>query len=273
MTGTVVEPTSPLPMDAAIFDLDGVITDTATTHAAAWQALFDDYFATRASRGLGSPVPFASEIDYPAHLAGVARYEGVRNLLRSRGIALPQGSPEDGPERETVFGLGNRKNRLFTSLLTGDTVHVFPSTVALAQELANLGVHIGVASASQNCRRVLDLVGLSQLFPVVVDGNLARELHLRSKPEPDLFLKCVKLVGADPARSLVAEDAVAGVQAGRAGGFGLVVGVDRAGIRDALAANGAHLVVGDLSELTVDDLRRYFTALPRGARAPVSPRS
>lgn len=236
--------------DAVIFDLDGVVTDTAKVHAAAWKALFDDYLQTRTLQFNEPFRPFDIEEDYASYLDGKPRYDGVECFLRSRGIVLAHGDPANGPERETVCGLGNRKDRIFSKVLRENGVDVFDSTVRLARELEALRIWRAVASSSKNCRSVLQIAGLGNLFDTMVDGLLSADLSLKGKPNPDIFLKCGELLGAAPERTVVVEDAISGVQAGRDGGFGLVIGIDRAGLGAQLQKNGADVVVTDL--LNVD---------------------
>ena len=234
--------------DAVIFDMDGVITDTARLHAELWKALFDAYLR-RWSRETGRPfVPF-DDSDYLAYVDGRHRDDGVAAFLASRGIELPRGTPDDGPERDTVWGLANRKNAGFERALARDGVRAFPSSVALVRWLQRAGFGTAVISASRNCARVLEAAGLGGLFPVRVDGIETARLNLPGKPDPAVFLEAARRLGAAPARSVVVEDAVAGVAAGRAGGFGLVIGVDRRGGGAALLDSGADVVVGDLGQV------------------------
>lgn len=251
---------------AAVFDLDGVVTFTARIHSAAWAALFDDYLRTRAARA-GEPFRAFTETDYRAHVDGRPRYEGVRAFLASRGITLPQGDPTDPPERETVCGLGNRKNALFRARLAQGGVPLDPAAVDLVRALRAHGVKVGLASSSRNARLVLTRAGLDDLFEAVVDGVRGEQLGLKGKPSPDFFLECLSALGAgDPGTALVVEDAEPGVEAGRRGGFGLVLGVDRGGRGIALREHGADWIVRDLRRVTVERLGQY-----RGALAHVRP--
>jgi beta-phosphoglucomutase family hydrolase len=235
--------------DAVLFDLDGVLTPTAAIHSAAWKQMFDE-FLDKWSRKTGvAQDPFDVERDYLEYVDGKARVDGVRSFLDSRGIELPEGEADAPPRSETVAGLGNRKNVLVTELLETEGVDAFPGSVALVEELRRAGVDTGVVSSSKNCEAVLEAAGIADLFSVRVDGLVAAELGLPGKPEPDTFLAAASRIGATPADIVVVEDAIAGVQAGRAGGFGLVVGVDRVGQRQALLENGADVVVDDLAEL------------------------
>lgn len=245
---------TPPEFDAAIFDMDGVITQTATLHAEAWKQAFDAYFAQRKVEHVDSPAPFDIGADYRRYVDGKPRHEGVRSFLAARGIALPDGDPTDGPESTTVHGLGARKDALFVDRMRRDGVEVFASTIELIRALRNRGQKTAVVTSSRNGREVLRGAGIEDLFDARLDGVDAEVLGLQGKPHPDPFLKCAGLLGVSPGRTLVIEDAVSGVEAGRRGGFGLVVGVDRGGNRDALAAHGADLVVADLGEVTVADL-------------------
>jgi trehalose 6-phosphate phosphatase len=241
---------------AVIFDTDGVVTRTATVHAAAWKALFDRYLACRADE-TGQPfVPFEDE-DYSRYVDGRARSDGVKAFLESRGIVLPQGDPGDPPDRETVCGLGNRKNEHFLAALRDQGIEPFESTLDLVRSLRRLGIATAVVSASENCVAVLEAVGALELFDVRVDGIDAAALGLAGKPDPALFLEAARRLAVQPVRAAVVEDALAGVEAARRGGFGLVVGVDRTGHAEALAARGADVVVPDLAGFTVDARDRW----------------
>jgi len=253
---------------AAIFDLDGVVTRTARVHAASWKRLFDEYLRRRAE-ATGEPFrPFDVERDYQRYVDGKPRYDGVESFLQSRGIALPRGEPADPPDRETVCGLGNRKNRYFREALQRDGVETFDSSVALVRRLRSRRVRAALVSSSRNARAVLEAAGLADLFDVCIDGNDIARLGLRGKPAPDMFLRAAELLGVEPGRAIVLEDAISGVQAGRAGGFGLVVGVDRGHqAAAALKANGADIVVSDLADLHVrirpDAVFRAVPVVPR----------
>ena len=245
--GPVIDPAR---LRAVVFDLDGVITDTASVHAAAWKALFDDYLAGRPDAPGEDHRPLTGD-DYRRHLDGKPRYDGVADLLASRGIELPWGSPDDPAGHETVCGLGNRKNRAFLAELDAHGVAPFPTSVALVRALQAAEVGTAIISASRNCREVLEAAGLGELFPVRVDGVVADDLGLPGKPDPAVFLEAVRRLGVAPAQAAVVEDAVAGVAAGSAGGFALVIGVDRTGHADDLLAAGADVAVGDLGEVRV----------------------
>jgi trehalose-phosphatase len=244
--------TENLSLAAAIFDLDGVVTRSASVHEASWKRLFDDYLRMRAERTGEAFSAFTRE-DYRRHVDGLPRYDGVAAFLASRGIDLPRGDPSDPPGRETVCGLGNRKNELFLEVLRAEGVEVFEGTVALIRRLRQRGIATALVSSSRNAREVLEAAGLTALFDVIVDGNDAARLGLTGKPDPDTFRAAANALGVAPGRAMMVEDALSGVAAGRAGGFGLVVGVDRAGQRDELRAAGADLVVADLGELSLTE--------------------
>ncbi|NIR46768.1 MAG: beta-phosphoglucomutase family hydrolase [Gemmatimonadetes bacterium] len=233
--------------DAVIFDLDGVVTRTATLHARAWKQVFDDFLQRRAA-GSGYQ-PFDIETDYPRYVDGKPRYDGVRSFLASRGIQLPEGKPDDPPDRLTVQGLGNRKNELYNEILAEGGVEVFEDTVECIRDWRAMGLKTAIVSSSKNCEPVLRSAGLTDLFDVRVDGREADRLGLEGKPAPDIFLEAARRLEVDPARAVIFEDAVSGVQAGQAGDFGWVVGVDRVGARQALLASGADRVVNDMREL------------------------
>ena len=237
--------------DAVVFDLDGVVTRTSLVHAAAWKALFDSYLKTRAAHEGRDFVPFDDRTDYRLYVDGKPRYDGVRDFLRSRGVELPWGDPSDPPERETVCGLGNRKNVFFNAEVRERGVQVYDSTVALLGDLRAAGLKTGLISSSKNTAMILEVTGLGHLFDVRIDGVVAQELGLDGKPDPAVFLEAVRRLGVPPARTAVVEDALSGVEAGRRGGFGLVVGVDRLGQAEALRAHGADVVVQDLDEVTL----------------------
>jgi len=236
--------------DAVLFDLDGVLTDTARIHAACWKRMFDEYLAARSKATGEAPRPFDIGSDYGPHVDGKPRYDGVRDFLASRGIRLPEGTPGDPPGRETVCGLGNRKNLLVNEALDAGGVDVYESSVALVRALRERGFEIAVVSASHNCPKVLRAAGIADLFDARIDGEAADRFRLAGKPAPDTFLAAARALGVEPGRAVVVEDAISGVRAGRAGGFGLVVGVNRADRAEELLRNGADLVVEDLGELT-----------------------
>jgi beta-phosphoglucomutase family hydrolase len=231
---------------ACLFDLDGVLTKTALVHAAAWKEMFDDFLRRRDGPDY---TPFDSNADYNEYVDGKPRYDGVRSFLASRGIELPEGKPNDPPGAETVMGLGNRKNELVLEKIRTEGVEVYEGSVRYAKAVRDAGVHRAVVSASANCRDVLRSAGIEELFEVVVDGVVADHEQLKGKPAPDTFLAAARKLDVPPAQAAVFEDAVAGVEAGRAGNFAVVVGVDRVGHADDLRAHGADVVVSDLEEL------------------------
>ncbi len=229
--------------DAVLFDLDGVLTDTATVHEHAWARMFTDFF----NRQPGSVAPYTNA-DYFAHVDGKPRFEGVRAVLASRGIQLPEGELDDGPDQLTVSGLGNRKNDMFAEVLRTEGVRSYPGSVALLDWLGELGTRIAVVSSSRNAAPVLTAAGLRSRFEVIVDGNVAAAEGLAGKPAPDTYSYAADLLGASHRCTVVVEDAISGVRAGRAGGF-WVTGVDRGAGRAELLAHGADNVVDDLAEL------------------------
>ncbi|WP_306837281.1 HAD family hydrolase [Catenuloplanes nepalensis] len=232
-----------------LFDLDGVLTQTALVHNAAWKETFDAYLSRRAATE-GIPfVPFDSGPDYLKYVDGRQRADGVRMFLASRGIVLPEGTPDDAVDAETVNGIGNRKNVLVLKYIAEGKVLVYDGSVTYLHAVRDAGMRTAVVSASANCRDVLRAAGIEDLLEVRVDGVVARAEGLPGKPAPDTFLAAAKKLGVDPANAAVFEDALAGVEAGRAGGFGFVVGVDRVGHADALRDHGADIVVSDLAEL------------------------
>ncbi len=234
---------------ACLFDLDGVLTDTASVHTRAWKSMFDAYLSARAER-TGEPfVPFDAEGDYRRFVDGRKRDDGVRAFLASRGITLPDGADEDPPDAETVHGLGNRKNEAFRVTLQADGVEVFEGSRRYLAAVTAAGLATAVVSASANAGDVLALTGLEKFIAQRVDGVTLRTEHIAGKPAPDSFLRAAQLLGVTPTAAAVFEDALSGVAAGRAGGFGFVVGVDRVGQRDDLLSHGADVVVTDLDQL------------------------
>jgi beta-phosphoglucomutase family hydrolase len=236
----------PAAVRACLFDLDGVLTKTAVVHDAAWKDTFDAYLRARDGAGFR---PFDADRDYAEYVDGKVRTDGVRAFLASRGITLPEGSPDDPPTAETVQGLGNRKNELLLRRIHDDGVEVYEGSVRYVRAVRAAGLRTAVVSSSANTADVLAVTGLAPLFDARIDGTVIRERGLRGKPEPDSFLAGAAALGAGPAESAVFEDAVAGVEAGRKGGFAHVVGVDRVGHAEALRAHGADVVVTDLAEL------------------------
>jgi len=231
--------------EGVLFDLDGVLTSTAQVHAEAWKQAFDRFLATRPE-----PLqPFDIETDYRSYVDGRPRYEGVDTFLRSRGIELPWGDPSDEPGFDSVCALGNLKNSLFNTVLRQEGTEAFPGSVALIDHLESHGKHMAVVSSSKNAAQVLEASGLAERFQVRVDGVVAADRRLAGKPAPDTFLAAAADLGVEPSRAVVVEDAVSGVEAGVAGGFGAVIGVDRHGDPSGLEAAGADVVVSDLGEL------------------------
>jgi beta-phosphoglucomutase family hydrolase len=235
--------------DAVLFDLDGVITDTANLHAACWKQMFDGYLATRAAHAGEESRPFDLATDYLLYVDGKPRFDGVRDFLKSRRIQIPEGTPDDPPQAETVGGLGNRKNDLVNKAIEDTGVLPYDGSVKLIHQLRRDGFKMAVVTSSQNCNTVLSATKLDAFFEVRVDGNVIRAQHLRGKPAPDTFLMAARLLGVAPARAIVIEDAISGVRAGSAGNFGPVIGVAREGNAEELQKNGADLVVNDLAEL------------------------
>jgi beta-phosphoglucomutase family hydrolase len=241
-------------IDAVLFDLDGVITDTVALHAAAWRQMLDDFLRRRAET-TGEPfVPFDPDADYRTYIDGKPRYAGVRSFLAGRGIELPEGSPDDPPTVDTVHGLGNRKNDLVTGLIARNGVAPLPGVVGILEWLRDQGTKTALVSSSANAATVLEAAGIDGLFDARVDGMVASDLGLSGKPAADTYLEAARRLGADPDRSAVVEDAISGVRAGRSGGFGLVVGVGTGEQARALLENGADIVVADLGELLAGEL-------------------
>lgn len=249
-------------LDAVIFDLDGVVTRTAEIHARAWKRLFDDYLAGRAGREGEHSIPFDIERDYRRYVDGRPRYQGVKHFLAARRIELPMGEPTDPPERETICGLGNRKNQIFTTLIRERGVEVYGCALALIRHLRAAGIRTAVVSASRNCALILETAGIAGLFDTRIGGIEAERLDLDGKPDPDTFLEAARQLGVEPGRTAVVEDAVAGVTAARRGHFGMVIGVDRGGQREALTEHGAHLVMDDLCRIAVEGAKADAGPVP-----------
>lgn len=244
--------------EAVIFDLDGVITKTALVHSAAWKKMFDEYLLKREERDGEKFQEFSHENDYLPYVDGKPRYKGVESFLQSRGIDIHFGDPSDSPEMETVCGLGNMKNKAFNDVLEKDGVEVYKSTVALIHELKDKGIHVGVASSSKNCKAVLEEAGLIDLMETRVDGVVSAEIGLNGKPEPDIFTTAADNLGIAYDKTVVVEDAVSGVQAGKAGNFGFVLGIARENNTKELKINGADIVVEDISEIGFDGICQWF---------------
>jgi beta-phosphoglucomutase family hydrolase len=245
-------------ISGVIFDLDGVITQTAKVHARAWKAMFDSFLKEYSQTHNTSFQEFTYEGDYLTYVDGKPRYEGVASFLESRGIHLEQGTPDDDPSQETVCGLGNRKNNFFRDVLKNEGVDVYDSTVRLIKELIAAGVMVGVASSSKNCQVVLQTAELENLFETRVDGVVSAELSLAGKPKGDIFVKAAENLGVHPKDSVVVEDAISGVQAGRNGQFGLVIGLAREDNEQSLKKAGADVVIKDFEGYTLDDLNTWF---------------
>jgi beta-phosphoglucomutase family hydrolase len=239
----------PEKVSACLFDLDGVLTDTASVHTKAWKAMFDAYLEDRAKRTGDEFVPFDPAADYRKYVDGKKREDGVRSFLDSRGIELPDGSPDDAGDAETINGLGNRKNDMFQKILRDDGVEVFEGSRRYLEAVSEAGLGVAVVSSSANTRDILEITGLDRFVQQRVDGVTLRDEHIEGKPAPDSYLRGAELLGVDADAAAVFEDAISGVQAGRAGNFGFVVGVDRVGQAEDLRSNGADVVVKDLAEL------------------------
>ena len=235
--------------EAVLFDMDGVITDTVSIHAACWKKMFDEFLRKWAMRNTQRFRSFDLGTDYKVYVDGKPRYEGVRDFLKFRGIVLPEGTPEDPPTAETVCGLGNRKNELVNELLASTGVEAYAGTIAFLAYLRRIGIKTAVVTSSQNCQAVLQAAKVDDLFDARVDGDVLVQQGLAGKPAPDSFLKAAEMLGVVPERAAVIEDAISGVRAGADGGFGLVIGVARKGNAEELKAHGAHMVVNDLAEL------------------------
>ncbi len=238
---------------ACLFDMDGVVTQTAVVHAAAWQEMFDEFLRDYAKRTGTQFVPFDPHADYDAFVDGKPRLDGTRAFLASRGIDLPEGTPDDPPGTATVYGLSNRKNALVLAKLAAGGVQVYEGSIRYIRAVRKKGIATAIVSSSANTKQVLDSAGIADLFDIRIDGLIAAERGLRGKPAPDTFLAAAEELHVPPSRAAVFEDALAGVEAGRAGGFALVVGVDRVGQAQQLKAHGADIVVKDLAELLDED--------------------
>lgn len=249
---------SALSFNAVIFDLDGVITNTAKVHSMAWKKMFDDYLKIREQTKNEPFKEFSHEGDYLPYVDGKPRYNGVESFLLSRGINLEKGDPSDSPDSETICGLGNKKNSNFNKILVIDGVEVFKSTLKIIKELKKANIHLGVASSSKNCKPVLEAAGLLELFETRIDGVVSAELNLKGKPEPDIFTTACDNLHVEYKKAVIVEDAVSGVQAGKKGNFGFVLGIARENNEAELLQNGADRVIKDFSEITLEDLNRWF---------------
>jgi maltose/moltooligosaccharide transporter len=254
--------------DAVVFDMDGVVTRTAAVHALAWKRMFDEFLERQRAEGRNVGGEF-TRADYLKFVDGRPRYRGVECFLASRGIELPHGAPDDSPGAATIRGLGNRKNAHFNALVTEHGVALFDSTIALIHELRAQGIAVGLATSSRNAALVLASAGVANLFATAIDGIAAESLHLNGKPAPDIFLRAARDLGADPARTVIVEDAVSGVQAGAGGEFGLVIGIARENNRSELREHGADLVVGDLAETSLCEIDQAVQRKRAGARRTV----
>jgi beta-phosphoglucomutase family hydrolase len=239
----------PAAVTLCLFDLDGVLTQTAKTHALAWKQMFDAYLQSEAAASGEDFVAFDAVRDYSAYVDGKPRADGVRSFLHSRGIDLPVGSPDDAPDATTVNGLGNRKTEIVLKMIRQDGVDPYDGSVRYVKAVRDAGLRRGVVSSSTNCREVLAAAGITDLFEAIIDGHVAEAEQLKGKPAPDTYLAGARAAGVAPRHAAVFEDALAGVEAGRAGKFAIVIGVDRVGQSDALKAHGANIVVRDLAEL------------------------
>ena len=255
----------PAELDAILLDLDGVVTETAETHARAWKATFDEYLRQRAARVGGSQEPFDLKQDYERYVDGKPRFDGVASFLQSRGIYLPPGEDGDPPEKETIRGLGSRKNQLFLEAIRRKGVEVYGTSVDFMKRAKAHRLRVAVVSSSRNCREVLKATGIGELFDAQVDGVVAKEWMLAGKPAPDTFLEAARRLGVKPNRAAVVEDAISGVQAGKAGDFKLVVGVSRHGQPELLRQSGANIVVSDLSEISFGEGKRAVNKIAPSA--------
>lgn len=244
--------------EAVIFDLDGVITKTALVHSKAWTEMFNSFLKEYSEKNNIEFKPFTHEGDYLPYVDGKPRYKGVNDFLLSRTINLPYGEVTDLPDDLTVCGLGNKKNKLINEILERDGVETYPATVELIKKLKAENIKIGVASSSKNCKTVLETADLLHYFETRVDGEVSAELGLNGKPEPDIFTTAADNLGVEYSKAVVVEDAISGVQAGKAGNFGLVLGVAREGNSEALKQNGADVVVNDIEEFGFDEIVKWF---------------
>jgi beta-phosphoglucomutase family hydrolase len=243
-----------LHFQAAIFDMDGVVTNTTAAHSQAWKQMFDDYLRNRAASHQEAFVEFTHARDYLGYVDGRPRHEGVGAFLKSRGIIMPRGTPEDKLGSETMYALGNRKNAVFNEIIEREGVSVFDGTIAMIREMLERGIRVGLATSSHNAEEVLRRAGMALLFATVVDGVESARRGLKGKPEPDIFTAAAADLGVSNEQAIVIEDAVSGVQAGSKGGFALVIGIAREGNALELQKNGADLVVRDLSETNLEQI-------------------
>ncbi|MFW5837806.1 MAG: HAD family hydrolase [Desulfovibrionaceae bacterium] len=252
-------------LKGVVFDLDGVITDTARLHQDAWEDMFNDFLQQWSQREGIHFAPFDPGKDYHTYVDGKPRYQGVQSFLESRGIELPWGDDQDSPDQWTVCGLGNRKNQAFGKVLRADGPDVYETSVELVKSLRAAGVRTGIASSSRNAQEVLEMGGVAELFDTRVDGVVSKELGLAGKPEPDIFVSAARNMGLSPAESVVVEDAISGVAAGAKGGFGLTLGIARSVAAESLREAGADVVVSDLGEISTAQLMDEFEKKAAGA--------
>lgn len=241
---------------AGIFDMDGVITRTARLHARAWKQMFDDYNEERRAEGHKTFEPFSIEKDYPKYVDGIPRYEGVREFLKSRQLELPYGDPDDSPDKETLCGLGNQKNNIFLKILKDEGSEVFKENVEQIRDWKDQGLRTAIISSSKNCGEIIQSMGLRDLFEVRIDGVDSARQNIKGKPAPDIFLEAVRLLGVSPSHAMIVEDAIAGVEAGHKGNFGLVVGIVNGATKEELLGAGADIAVKNLQELKIGIKRR-----------------
>lgn len=239
---------------AAVFDLDGVITQTSDVHLESWKQLFDEFLANRDGDNFK---PFTQE-DYNKYVDGRPRYDGVKKFLESRGISIELGKSDDSPDKETICGLGNKKNTLFQKVITEKGVVLYDSTIQFIKQLVEKKVKVAVATSSKNGKKILEITKVRHLFNVEIDGNITESMGLCGKPEPDIFLECCKIMKVHPEESLLVEDATSGVDAGKRGHFGLVIGVDRVNHREDLLRYGADIVINDFSEVSIWSINDAF---------------
>ncbi len=273
----IANPFPSVPLAAVLFDMDGVVVDTASMHAAIWKDMFDRFLEERSRRTGEEFRAFDAGRDYRRHVDGRPRADGVRCFLLSRGIDLPWGSEADGPEQETIIGLGNRKNRLFRERIAKDAVRPFPGTMRLLHALRAAGIDVAIFSASRNMTHVLRAAGVEDLFGIRVDGRDVASLGIPGKPDPAMLLEAAARLGVEPARAAIIEDSIAGIEAGRRGGFARIIGIDRGGNRNSLRLAGAHLVVEDAGELAFNAHHgitiRTISTLPAASDAQVMVRA
>lgn len=260
-TQTTIIEISPEKFHCVIFDMDGVVTQTAEVHSIAWKKMFDDFLQNYSKKNNTPFVPFDADQDYNLYVDGKPRLDGIRSFLKSRQINLPEGSKEDGDDKETIFGLATKKNNYFLKHIQEEGVKPYQSTIDLIEQLKNMGVKVGIITSSKNCKTILEGAGALNLFDIRIDGLYAEKHGIKGKPAPDIFLEAAKQLGEDPSHCIVIEDAISGVEAGSKGNFGLVIGVDRVGQEDELLHHGATVVVKDLSEVKVSEAQSKPNAL------------